>query len=175
MSDSMWPHRWQPTRLPRPWDSPGKNTGVGCHFLLQCMKVKSESEVAQSCLTLSDPMDCSLPGSSVHGIFQARVLEWGAIAFSVHESEITGYDSRYITFSCEYSRGLQPWVYAPTTDAKERKVEQFYDDLQDLLELTPKNDVLFIIRDWNAKVGSQEIPGITGKLALEYKMKQGKG
>ena len=68
----------QLTRLPRPWDSPGKNTGVGCHFLLQCMKVKSESEVAQSCLTPSDPMDCSLPGSSVHGIFQARGLEWGA-------------------------------------------------------------------------------------------------
>ena len=82
MSDSVQSHRWQPTRLPRPWDSPGKNTGVGCHFLLQCMKVKSESEVAQSCLTLSDPMDCSPPGSSVHGIFQARVLEWGAIAFS---------------------------------------------------------------------------------------------
>ena len=75
-------HRWQPTRLPCPWDSPGKNTGVGCHFLLQCMQVKSESEVAQSCPTLSDPMDCSLPGSSVHGVFQARVLEWGAIAFS---------------------------------------------------------------------------------------------
>ena len=70
---------WQPTRFPRPWDSPGKNTGVGCHFLLQCMKVKSESEVAQSCPTLSDPMDCSPPGSSVHGIFQARVLEWGAV------------------------------------------------------------------------------------------------
>ena len=67
---------WQPTRLPCPWDSPGKNTGVGCHFLLQCMKVESESEVAQSCLTLSDPMNCSLPGSSIHGIFQARVLEW---------------------------------------------------------------------------------------------------
>ena len=82
MSDSVRPHRRQPTRLHRPWDSPGKNTGVGCHFLLQCMKVKSESEVAQSCPTLSDPMDCSLPGSSVHGIFQARVLEWGAIAFS---------------------------------------------------------------------------------------------
>ena len=78
----MRPCRWQPTRLPRPWDSPGKNTGVGCHFLLQCMKVKSESEVAQSCPTLRDPMGCSLPGSSVHGIFQARVLEWGAIAFS---------------------------------------------------------------------------------------------
>ena len=75
----MWPHRWQPSRFPRPWDSPGKNTGVGCHFLLQCMKVKSESEVAQLWLTLSNPMDCSLPGSSVHGIFQARVLEWGAI------------------------------------------------------------------------------------------------
>ena len=67
---------------PRLWDSPGKNTGVGCHFLLQCMKVKNESEVAQSCLTLCDPVDCSLPGSSAHGIFQARVLEWGAIAFS---------------------------------------------------------------------------------------------
>ena len=82
MSDSVQPHRQQPTRLPHPWDSPGKNTGVGCHFLLQCMKVKSESEVTQSCLTLSDPMDCSLPGSSIHGIFQGRVLEWGAIAFS---------------------------------------------------------------------------------------------
>ena len=80
MSDSVRPHRWQPTRLPCPWDSPGKNTGVGCHFLLQCMKVKSESEVSQSCPTLSNPMDCSPPGSCVHGIFQARVLEWGAIA-----------------------------------------------------------------------------------------------
>ena len=78
MSDSVWPHRQQPTRLPHPWDSQGKNTGVGCHFLLQCMKVKSESEVTQSCLTLSDPMDCSPPGSSIHGIFWARVLEWGA-------------------------------------------------------------------------------------------------
>ena len=68
------------TRLPRPWDFPGKNAGVGCHFLLQCMKVKSESEVTQSCLTLSDPMDCSLPGSSTQGVFQARVPEWGAIA-----------------------------------------------------------------------------------------------
>ena len=66
-----------------PWDSPGKNTGMGCHFLLQCMKVKSESEVTQSCPTLRDPMDCSLPGPSAHGIFQARVLEWGATAFSI--------------------------------------------------------------------------------------------
>ena len=82
MSDSVRPHRWQPTRLPCSWDFPSKNTGVGCHFLLQCMKVKSESEVTQSCPTLSDPMDCSPPGFSVHGIFQARVLEWSAIAFS---------------------------------------------------------------------------------------------
>ena len=82
VSDSVRPHRRQPTRLPRPWDSPGKNTGVGCQFHLQCMKVKSESEVIQSCLTLSNPMDCSLPGSSICGIFQARVQEWGAIAFS---------------------------------------------------------------------------------------------
>ena len=71
------------SRLPRPWDSLGKNTGVGCHFLLQCMKVKSEREVSQLCPTLRDPMDCSPPGSSIHGIFQARVLEWGAIAFSL--------------------------------------------------------------------------------------------
>ena len=80
VSDSVQPHRRRPTRLPCPWNSPGKNTGVGCHFLLQCVKVKSESEVPQSCLTLSDPMDCSLPGSSIHGIFQARVLEWGTIS-----------------------------------------------------------------------------------------------
>ena len=132
MSDSVRPHRRQPTRLPHPWDSPGKNTGAGHHFLLQCMKVKSESEVAQSCPTLCDPRDCSSPGSSVHGIFpskstgmgchfllqcmkvkvkslsrvqllvtpwtaayqappsmgffQARVLEWGAIAFSEKKS-----------------------------------------------------------------------------------------
>ena len=89
MSDSVRPHRQQPTRLPRPWDSPGKNTGVGCHVLLQCMRVKSESEVAQSCLTLHNPMDYSLPGSSVNGIFQARVLEWGAIAFSENMVQLT--------------------------------------------------------------------------------------
>ena len=87
VSDSVRPHRRQPTRLPSPWDSPGEETGVGCHFLLQRMKVKSESEVAQLCPTLSDPMDCSPPGSSIHGIFQARVLEWGAIAFSLGDTD----------------------------------------------------------------------------------------
>ena len=73
----MRPHRWQPTRLPRPWDSPGKNAGVGCHLLLQCMKVKSEREVAQLCPTLSDPMDCSLPVFSIHGI--SRQEYWSGV------------------------------------------------------------------------------------------------
>ena len=83
VSDSLRPHEsQQPTRLPRPWDSPGKNTGVGCHVLLQCMTVKSENEITQSCPTLRNPMDCSPPGSSVHGTLQARVREWVAIAFS---------------------------------------------------------------------------------------------
>ena len=93
MSDSVRPHRPKPTRLPSSWDSPGKDTGVGCHFLLRCMKVKSESEVSQSCSTLSDPMDCSLPGSSAKGIFQARVLEWVAI---VHKSFLIMVFSRYM-------------------------------------------------------------------------------
>ena len=87
VSDSVRPHRWQPTRLPLPWDSPGKNTGVGCHFLLQCMKLKSESGVTRSYPTPSDPMDYSPPDPSVHGILQARVLEWGAIAFSTEAYE----------------------------------------------------------------------------------------
>ena len=111
MSDSVRPPRRQPTRLPRPWDSPGKNTGVGCHFLLQCMKVKRESEVAQSCPTLSDPRDSSPPGSSVHGILQARVLEWGAIAFStsilreeylLRDQYTKNYRSPYKNFLCVY-------------------------------------------------------------------------
>ena len=98
----MRPQRRQPTRLPSPWDSPGKNTGVGCHFLLQCMKVKSESEVAQSCRTLSDPMDCSPSGSSIPGIFQARVLEWAAIAFS----------DKYIYISYIYMTLATQWTIA---------------------------------------------------------------
>ena len=104
MSDSVRPHRQQPTRLPRPWDSPGKNTGVGCHFLLQCMKVKSESGVTQSCPTLSDPMDCSPSGSSVHWVFQARVLEWGAIAFS----ELTQYHQA-ILLQLEIFKKTEGW------------------------------------------------------------------
>ena len=122
MSDSVQPHRRQPTRRPRPWDSPGKNTGVRCHFLLQCMKVKSESEVAQSCSTLSDPMDCSLPGSSVHGIFQARVLEWGAIAFS-RLSTVVLEKTLENPLDCKeiqpvHSEGDQPWDFFGRNDAK---------------------------------------------------------
>ena len=102
MSDSVQPHRWQPTRLSHPWDSPGKNTRVGCHFPLQCMKVKSESKVSQSCLTLSDPRDRSLPGSSVHEIFQARVLEWGAIEGSFFSTPSPAFIA-YRLLDCSHS------------------------------------------------------------------------
>ena len=97
----MRPHRRQPTRLPCPWDSPGKNTGVGCHFLLQCMKVKRESEVAQLSPTLSDPMDCSPPVSSIHEILQARVLAWASISTRPHSKEST---------SKAGDAGDYPWV-----------------------------------------------------------------
>ena len=116
VSDSVWPHRRQPPRLPCPWDSPGKNTGAGCHFLLQCMKVKSESEIAQSYPTLSNPMDCSFPGSSVHGIFQARVLEWGATAFHFLElikNECPLWGINYSQRDCERQRDQMtcPWLW----------------------------------------------------------------
>ena len=97
-----------PTRLPRPRDSPGNSTGVGCHFLLQCMKVKSKSEVVQSCPTLSDPMDCSLPGPSAHGIFQARVLEWGAIAFSHSEFAAAAKSRQSCWTLCDPTDGSPP-------------------------------------------------------------------
>ena len=121
VSDSVQPQRQQPTRLPRPWDSPGKNTGVGCHCLLQCMKVKSESEVAQSCPALSDPMDCSLPGSSIPGIFQARVLEWGAIAFS----DI-----------CKLSSAKRSWIMAlvPSTTGFGKEIAQLVKNLPAMQE-----------------------------------------
>ena len=110
MSDSVRPHRRQPTRLPYPWDSLGKNTGVRCHLLLQCMKVKNESETAQSCPTVSDPMDFSLPGSSIHGIFQARVLEWAAISFSRGSSQ----PRDQIQVSCTAHSSVQSLSQCPT-------------------------------------------------------------
>ena len=110
---TVQPHRQKPTRLPCPWDSPGKNTGVGCHFLLQCMKVKSGREVTQLCPTPSDPMDHSLPGSSIHGIFQARVLEWGAIAFSESLSLGDGKDTG-IHFRNKISRTIIKQLFTIT-------------------------------------------------------------
>ena len=114
VSDSVQPYRQQPTRLPHPWDSPGKNPGVDCHFLLQCMKVKREGEVTQSSPTLSDPMDCSPPGSSIHGILQARVLEWGAIAFSPERASTLirrGRDTRDVFISLGMHRGKVMWEH----------------------------------------------------------------
>ena len=101
-------------QAPRPWDSPGKNTGVGCHFLLQCMKVESESEVAQSCPTPSDPMDYSLPGPSIHGIFQARVLEWGAIAFSktTYGNTLSGEKKVKVKSLSHVQLFVTPWAVA---------------------------------------------------------------
>ena len=145
MSDSVRLHRWQPTRLLCPWDSPGKNTGVGCHFLLQCRKVKSKSEVAQSCPTLRDPMDCSPPGSSVHGIFQARVLEWGAIATTTKR---TGLLNR--TFSPPDlglgagSRWEDRELQSPQDALQSRRRKQ------GALTNTRKNSILFLYTDKNA-------------------------
>ena len=102
MSNSVLAHKRQPTRLRHSWDSSGKNAGVGCRFLLQCMTVKSESGVAQSYPTLHDPMDCSLPGSLAHGIFQARVLEWGAIAFSGNSARIYIFTMFYFIYLLNY-------------------------------------------------------------------------
>ena len=107
MSDSVQPLRRRPTRLPHPWDSPGKNTGVGCHFLLQCMKVKSESEVTQSCPTVCDPIDVSPPGSPVPGILQART--WSGLPFPspMQESEKRK-GSCSVMSNSQRSHGLQP-------------------------------------------------------------------
>ena len=126
MSDSVRPH---------PWDSPGKNTGVGCHFLLQCIKVKSESEVAQSCPTLPDPMDCSLPGSSVHGVFQARVLEWGAIAFSERYSINNTYYILKIQFSSVQSLSRVRLFATPSIAARQASLS--ITNSRSLLKLMP--------------------------------------
>ena len=139
MSDSVRPHRWQPTRLRRPWDSPGKNTGVGCHFLLQCMKVKSESEVAQSCLTLSDPMDCSPPGSSVHGIFQARVLEWGAMPSS---RDLPDPGSPHLLHFLHWQVDSLPWHHLG-------KIEIFPSSQVPSLEIDTDEDVIIKIINMN--------------------------
>ena len=129
MSNSVWPHRWQPTRLPHPWDSPGKNTGVGCHFLLQGMKVKSESEVAQSCPTLSDPMDRSLPGSQ--SMRFSRQEYWSGVPLPSHESEQTlgdGGEQRSLVccspWGCKESR-LKDWTTTKETSNTETQKYMF--------------------------------------------------
>ena len=129
----MRPQRRQPTRISCPWDSPGKNTRVGCHFLLQCMKVKSESEVAQLCPSLSDPMDCSPPGSSVHGIFQARGLEWGAIAFS--ERRALAYNLKNVQSHMMHSPGLNISGHKPTGKVDWRNLNKivFYKKIKPML------------------------------------------
>ena len=129
----MRPHRWQPTRPFCPWDSPGKNTGVGCHFLLQRMKVKSESEVAQSCPTRSNPIDSSLPGSSVHGSLQARVLtgvECHCLLRQVCEHRFKNecvQDECFLTachfissppYCSESGKGVRAWIQAFSTNTK---------------------------------------------------------
>ena len=134
MSDPVQPQRWQPTRFPRPWDSPGKNTGVGCHFPLQCMKVKSESEVVQSCPTLRNPMNCSLPGSSVHGIFQARVLEWVTIAFSKLSLQL-----KPKTIACELLRWKQISEFWTLLDSR-RSMTRSVIDILKLLSCIPVAD-----------------------------------
>ena len=153
VTDSVRPHRRQPTRLPCPWDSPGKNTGVGCHFLLQCMKVKSEKEIAQSCLTLSDPMDCSPLGSSIHGIFQARELEWGAIAFSYNKANIGRFFIRLLTLFQFSHKGpsINSKVF-PGMSAQSKclmfspLIWFMYMDIRD--EINEKNESIFLIAKW---------------------------
>ena len=132
------PHRWQPIRLHRLWDSPGKNTGVGCHYLLQRVKVKSEREVAQSCLTLSEPMDCSPPGSSIHGIFQARVLEWGAIAFSIlhtNNEKIEREIKETIPFTIAMKRIKYSGIYIPK-ETKDLYIENYKTLVKEIKEDT---------------------------------------
>ena len=142
MSDSVQPCRRKPTRLPCPWDSPGKNTGVGCHFLLQCMKVKIESAVAQSCLTLSDPMDCSPPGSSIHGILQARVLKWGAIAFSkITDEGISNINCSIVSLAEKKTLIILPlWPFLPTAHPSPHTffTSCYYNDLLGVLRESVK-------------------------------------
>ena len=111
----MQPHRWQPTRLPWPWDSPGKNTGVGCHFLLQCMKVKSESEVAQSCLTPRDPMDCSPPGSSGPWDFPDKSTGVGCHCLLRHNVSIGHQKALWWLAVSQNPRSWSSFAQTPTT------------------------------------------------------------
>ena len=154
---------------------------ISVHFQGKPFNTTIESAVTQSCPTLCDPMDCGRQHSSVHGIFQARVLEWVAISFSRGSSQPRGqtWVSRIVgrRFTIWATREVHniaiTQVYAPTSNAEKAEVEQFYEDLQDLLELASKKYVLFIIGDWNAKVGNQQTPGVTGKFGLGVRNEAG--
>ena len=165
MSDFVRPPGLQPTRLLRPWDSPGKNTGVGCHFLLQCIKVESESEVTQSCLTLSDPMDCSPPGSSIHGIFRATVLEWGAIAFSlnitIHRFKGTVSSKTALTPDASHTWGCPGHWYLWLTGSHHNPL-RFVNSLNMLTEFRKAVNHYygFTIKDKNQDRSSNETPRV---------------
>ena len=168
MSDSVRPHRRQPTRPRHPWDSPGKNTEVGCHFLLQCVKVKSQSEVTQSCPTLSDPMDHSPPGSSVYGIFQAKVLQWGAIAFSAG-----GTSSKEPT--CQFMRhwrhrfnpwvGNIPWrrkwqptpVFLPGECHGQRRLAGYSSWSHIVSDMTDQLTLTYEVQTWEKQTGKKKV------------------
>ena len=149
MSDSVWPHRQQPTRLPHPWDSPDQNTGVGCHFLLQYLKVKSESEVPQLCPTLSDPVDCSPPGSSVHGIFQARVLEWVAIARQYNKKQRHYFANKGLSSESYCFSSSHVWMWE--LGHKERWAQKNWFFLTVVLEKTLENSLDCKIKPVNSK------------------------
>ena len=183
MSDSVQPHRWQPTRLPHPSLSPGNNTGVGCHFLLQCMKAKSENEVTQSCLSLSDPMDCSLCGFSVHGIFQTRVLEWGPTVFSRRDhtnvtqswyrlSIITKYKMRYF-IRMKGAVHQREKIYQWNFESREAKIHQ---NIQRNIEIYIHNQRLLyllcmVVVD-PTTVENTFFLSVCGKIMLEQKWSQ---
>ena len=153
-------------QAPRPWDSPGKNIGVGCHFLLQCMKVKSESEVTQSCPTLSDPMDCNLPVVSIHGIFRARVLEWVAIAFSELDSILKSRDITLLTKVVLVESIVFPIVMHGCESWTKRKAERWRIDA---FELWCWKRLLRI--PWTARRSNQSIlKEISPEYSLEYSL-----
>ena len=116
LSDSVWPHRWQPTRLPRTWDSPGKSTGVGCHVLLQCMKVKSESEVTQLCLTLSHPWTAAHQASPSVGF--SRQEYWSGLPFPSPPGYIIGMNSRFVSSSWQLIKPRERWLCGRTLGSR---------------------------------------------------------
>ena len=147
MSDSVWPHRRQPIRLPLPWDSPGKNTGVGCHFLLQCMKVKSETEVAQLCPTLSDPMDGLQPTRLVcPWDFPGKQRYY--FANTGPSSQSYGFSSSHVwMWEMDHKEGLVPKNWCFQIVMLEKTLESILDSMEIKL-VNPKGNQLWILTGW---------------------------